>query len=441
APESAKSSIRNLVNYLTQGAKNDLQKVRAFFRWIASNVTYNWKYIDVRLTAEEVLNRGEGVCKDYCRLFSEMCRFASIRVKTLQGFAKGHDYRPGHQFHPGEDVTHAWNAIFIFGAWRLIDTTWGTGYTDHTGKFQKKLNEHFFLTDPEALIWTHFPHDELENDYCRWQLLDKPITLEHFNALPKVTPFFFQYNLKIRSRPQNPMKCKVQTEIKLGAHEPMRYKFKMYPADELENSSLNNYVFCQLKEDRLVGSFVISPPIEGRYYFKIYAKPEKDMNDDTTLHSVIIFLVECERARKYIQPYPLNEVPWGPTQSFFNFNMKLINQSGPLIVTWGGRRKVTLEMSTSMLITPQMFDADGMELDLKSVLIREDHDNRITFTILPFRVGLYKLMIFGMPKPKQKGKWRLPLIASFLIDCKLTKQNNEDDLPSPTGRSTGKKSF
>lgn len=54
-------------------------------------------------------------------------RLAGIRVKTLNGFAKGYDYRPGHQFVPGEDVTHAWNAVFILGAWRFIDTTWGTG--------------------------------------------------------------------------------------------------------------------------------------------------------------------------------------------------------------------------------------------------------------------------------------------------------------------------
>ncbi|XP_076313648.1 kyphoscoliosis peptidase-like [Tachypleus tridentatus] len=421
-PKSAKTSVQNLLSYLTQGAKTDLQRVRAFFTWIASNMTYDWKYMDVRLNPEDVLHVCEGVSKDYCTLFSELCRLANIRVKTLQGFVKGHDCRPGHNFNPGEDLMHAWNAVFIFGAWRLIDTTWGTGYLDHTGKFQRKMDEYFFLTDPEDLIWSHFPHSEMENNYSRWQLLDKPITLEQFNTLPKVTPFFLQYNLKIRSCVQNPIFCKVQTEIKLGAHEPVRYKFKMYPAEDLENSSFNKYVFCQLKEDRLVGSFIIIPPIEGRYHLKIYAKPEKDAVEDASLHAVVIFLIECVRAKKFIQPYPLNDVPWGPTQTFFNFNMKLVNQPGPIIVTWGGRRKLTLELDTPMLITPQMFDANGMELDLKGVLVQEDHDNRITFTVLPYRVGLYKLIIFGIPKPKQKGKWKLPLLASFLVDCKLTKE-------------------
>ncbi|PRD20387.1 UNVERIFIED_CONTAM: hypothetical protein NCL1_54774 [Trichonephila clavipes] len=143
-----------------------------------------------------------------------------------------------------------------------------TGYTDHTGKFQRKLNEHFFLTDPEVLIWTHFPYCEIESNYSRWQLLDKPLKLDEFNALPKVTPFFFEYNLRIRSRPQNPVVFRFQTELKLTAHKPTRYKYKLYSVEDRENGALNNYVFCQLKEDRLLGSFAICPPTEGMYYFK-----------------------------------------------------------------------------------------------------------------------------------------------------------------------------
>ncbi|XP_035207249.1 kyphoscoliosis peptidase-like isoform X2 [Stegodyphus dumicola] len=430
-PESALVNIRSVVKYLVDGCANDIYKVRAFFRWIADSITYDWRYMDIKLSAEEVFQRREGVCKDYCKLFSEMCRLAGIRVKTLNGFAKGYDYRPGHQFVPGEDVTHAWNAVFIFGAWRFIDTTWGTGYTDHTGKFQQKLNEHFFLTDPEVMIWTHYPYDEMENNYSRWQLLEVTVSLEEFNALPKVTPYFFDYNMKIRSRPQNPVVFKVHKEVKIAAHEPMRWKYKLYPADEIENASLNNYVFCQLKEDRLVGSFAVTPPVEGRYYFKVYAKPEREMKEETNLHNVVIFLLDCLVAKKYIQPYPHNEVPWGPTQCFYDYRMKMVNQSGPMIVTWGGKRKLILEVKDVMLITYQLLDVEGIEMDSKDIIRREDKENRVSFTFTPLRVGMYKFLIFGMPKPKQKGKWRLPLIASYLIDCKFTRQLYDEDFPPP----------
>lgn len=106
----------------------------------------------------------------------------------------------------------------------------------------------------------------------RWQLLDVPMDLATFNSLPKVTPHFFQFSMKIRSKIQNPVEFRVRSDIRIASHEHMRFKFKLYPSEEVENSILNNYVFCHLVEDRLVGCFGITPPTEGRYYFKVSLK-------------------------------------------------------------------------------------------------------------------------------------------------------------------------
>ena len=307
--------IERLVNYLVQETPNDLFKLRAIFKWITLNMKYDWNCMGKSFTAKQLFQSRAGICKDYCTLFGEMCQISGIRVKLIQGFAKGFDHKPGYCFKPGKmkttllpeilqksnrakdngkfcqgqrsaskkdekhstdstdedghDLTHNWNAVYILGSWRLIDTTWGTGFTDHSGQFQLKLNEHFFLTDPEVLIWSHFPFDPNESNYNRWQLLDKPLTLTEFNDLPKVTPSYFDFNLKIRSKVSCPLVFKIQTEIKVASHEPMRYKYKLYPADEVENSSLNHFVFCCLKEDRSIGSFTVTPPVEGRYYLKV----------------------------------------------------------------------------------------------------------------------------------------------------------------------------
>ena len=301
--------IKSLVHHLIADTPNELFRVRALFRWITNNMKYNWNFMGKNYSPNELFKLKQGICKDYCILFSEMCHLAGIRVKLIQGFAKGFDHKPGYCFKPGRmaiekkspeisknpgnkdpgkgnskireketggisssedrDLTHNWNAVYILGSWRLIDTTWGTGYTDHSGQFQLKLNEHFFLTDPEVLVWSHYPFDQNEANYHRWQLLDKPLTLQEFNDLPKVTPSFFDFNLKIRSKVSSPITFKIQSEIKIASHEAMRYKYKLYPADEVENSTLNHFVFCCLKEDRLVGSFTVTPPVEGRYYLKV----------------------------------------------------------------------------------------------------------------------------------------------------------------------------
>ena len=44
----------------------------------------------------------------------------------------------------------------------MLDCTFGAGKTNPDGlEFQKQLNEHFFLTDPDEFIYTHFPYDEV----------------------------------------------------------------------------------------------------------------------------------------------------------------------------------------------------------------------------------------------------------------------------------------
>lgn len=153
--------------------------------------------------------------------------------------------------------------------------------------------------------------------------------------------------------------------------------------------------------------------------------------DSTSLHNVCTFLLECTRARKYIEPLPINELPWGPTQTFYDYKLRLHNQSGPVIPTWGGRRRLVMESNETMLISYTIYDADGMEMDTRSIVSRDDSGNKITFTISPPRVGTFKFMIFGMPKPKQKGKWRLPLLATFMVDCKMIKLPQYDEDPPP----------
>ena len=79
------------------------------------------------MSTQEVLEKRTGACRDYVRMFTEMCQIIGIRVKKLHGFAKGFDYRAGAPFRPGKDMIHAWNAVYINGSWRLIDATWGAG--------------------------------------------------------------------------------------------------------------------------------------------------------------------------------------------------------------------------------------------------------------------------------------------------------------------------
>ena len=69
---------------------------------------------------------------------------------------------------------------------------------------------------------------------------------------------------------------------------------------------------------------------------------------------------------------------------------------------------------------------DAAHISLSQTVVkRKDVDGDIIFFIHPPRIGFYKLLLYGIPRPSEKGKWRLPLIASFLIESKLSRSDGE----------------
>ena len=49
--------------------------------------------------------------------------YAGLHCKTLTGYAKGAEYKPGMKFvdHPSQ---HSWNTVLVNGRWQLVDCHW-----------------------------------------------------------------------------------------------------------------------------------------------------------------------------------------------------------------------------------------------------------------------------------------------------------------------------
>ncbi len=163
-----RNSAQQLINYILSFSDNDLFIIRGIYIWITNNIIYDFKYSNVHMTSSEVLRQGAAVCSGYSTLFEDLCKLANIRVKTISGFSKGYGYKIGSQFSLTQKPDHAWSAVHIFGNWYLTDVTWSSGYFDKYRNFVKSLDEHYFLTDPKHLIWTHFPYDANDNHYNRY---------------------------------------------------------------------------------------------------------------------------------------------------------------------------------------------------------------------------------------------------------------------------------
>jgi hypothetical protein len=187
-----------LVKEIIAANHTDRQKVTSIFRWITDNISYNTKVagrnknsymfyeepdddtariikpLNLRV-AETVLKRKMAVCDGYARLFKTMCDNAGIPCEVITGYARtGWVIRRA-----GFGSNHTWNAVYVDSAWRLLDVTWASGYTNYRGdEFIRRYDDKYFFTPPGQFIQDHYPED------IRWALLKEPPEPTEFNSSP-----------------------------------------------------------------------------------------------------------------------------------------------------------------------------------------------------------------------------------------------------------------
>jgi transglutaminase/protease-like cytokinesis protein 3 len=177
-------NVDTLAKRLTIKYENEIDKARSIFVWIANNISYdiysfnkgniNSKIVEI----EYVLQFKSTVCSGYANLFKRMCDIAGIKCLIISGYAKDKSYVPSI---PLERIKHAWNIILVDNNLYIIDPTWGSGVVDNNNKYIKKINEKYFLADPEEFCKTHYPINST------FQLLERPILFQEFisNSIDK----------------------------------------------------------------------------------------------------------------------------------------------------------------------------------------------------------------------------------------------------------------
>ncbi|MCR4918895.1 MAG: hypothetical protein K5928_03635 [Prevotella sp.] len=182
-------SVKTRYNYaplaaeITAGCETDYERIRAIYQWICEHIAYDTSF-KIR-SADECLKKQKGVCQAYCELFYMLAKSVDIRVETLEGKAKD---QTGFINPAG----HGW----LFAYTRadhgiLLDPTWGAGSVAN-GQFVRDDDIWpWFNVAPEWMIFSHYPDD------AACQLLDKPMTLDDFLALPPANPLWKEYGLDV----------------------------------------------------------------------------------------------------------------------------------------------------------------------------------------------------------------------------------------------------
>jgi transglutaminase/protease-like cytokinesis protein 3 len=171
-PDSVTSNASSIAEYLNSKFTLQKEKARAIFVWITSNIQYDIEnvfainfYQNSNEIVAEVLKSKKGVCMHFAELFNDIANKAGIRSFVIPGYTKQNGFV--------DYIPHAWCTALIDSTWCLVDPTWGSGYVQNA-KFIKKMNNFYFLTNPELLIKSHIPFDLM------WELLNYPITNQEF---------------------------------------------------------------------------------------------------------------------------------------------------------------------------------------------------------------------------------------------------------------------
>ena len=115
---------------LTIGVTSDREVARALYRFVVKHMTYDTEKAatvpnEYLPDAEESLETGKGICFDYAELLAVMLRSEGIPAQVVIGTVMP------------ENLYHAWNSVYIDGAWVWMDPTF-----DRT-----RLREKDYITD------------------------------------------------------------------------------------------------------------------------------------------------------------------------------------------------------------------------------------------------------------------------------------------------------
>ncbi len=179
-PKQHSASPGKIASYLVSFAKNDEEKARILFVYTTHVLRYDIRRSGTDATASWSIKNGVGVCANYARLYTDLCRAAGLKCVYVSGYSRSSPmFIP---FRRAKKNDHAWNAVRIDKKWYLVDATWADGgarvIRDASGRrvLQSDFNEKYWLIDPEEMILNHYP------DLPRWQLLESVVTLKQYRG-------------------------------------------------------------------------------------------------------------------------------------------------------------------------------------------------------------------------------------------------------------------
>ncbi len=190
--------LPKLAHRLTQGLPTEVEKFRAIYTWVCTNIKgdraqhnmvgrmrkklkndslalVDWNAEYKKVAFAKLKRKKKTMCTGYAYLIKELCYLAGIEAVIIDGYGRTVDANVTKL----ENANHSWNAVRLNDKWYLCDATWSSGYMEEGRGFVSDYNDGYFLTDPVLFGKNHYPLEQ------KWSL-QTTFAQEDFAASPLV---------------------------------------------------------------------------------------------------------------------------------------------------------------------------------------------------------------------------------------------------------------
>ena len=284
---------------------NEAESAYMIYKWDAKNIVfdcfnYNHDKSQIDTSAHGTYDKGIGICDGYAKIYLKMAIGIGLDAERIDGYSKGAGYTQGRL--PSQ-TNHIWNAVRIDGSYYLLDATWGAGSCDGD-TYRPNFRDSYFCPDPKILIRTHLPVEQ------RWQLLDKPITVEEFVNMLQISIDFYTFGFKSISPDVGTIRTdgKFRVDLTYGSDTEKIFLLDLFYLDKSTNTYKRQENACWVDKESTSAAITCFTNYKGDYKFQIFGGPSGE--EDYPL--LVQYSIYCSKTaippKEIPEPFGISDV-------------------------------------------------------------------------------------------------------------------------------------
>ena len=273
--------------------------------------------------------------------------------------------------------------------------------TKSSGVSVRHLNEFYFFTDPDVLIYLACPNDK------KWQLLSRPWDFAKFCDIPFVRKFYFEEKVDIRSKQSGRLKAKdgeIHVEISCADPMGMTFDYELFYNHEESGKDisstlqLNNFVFLNRSGSRW--DFGIRFPESGVYKLQITGGRGYEAQ-------MCSFKITADEAKENCKPLPFNPgtVGYGPTMDTELAGVQALSHRNGL-VKYNIRKTMefNFKLTRDIVVRTELLHANYSSDELQKYCVTTQTNRNVHVKVNAPEEGEYALAIHTQQKNQNEYK-------------------------------------